>query len=116
MFKLKNYSDMEYAVWRYDGLEDDLAWIEIKLPEELAERDHHLAFGIPSASWVPEDVTLDLSVDHGIRLADAIPNSNSLLVVSEKLKAVLAGSGAAFEFFQVKLRNQRGRIVPEPYY
>ena len=107
---------MEYAVWRYEGLEDDLAWIEIKLPEELDARSHHLAFGIPSSSWFPEGVVLDLSADHGIRLADAVPNAHSLLVVSEKLKKVLENCGATFEFFEVKLRNQRGRMVPEPFF
>jgi hypothetical protein len=107
---------MEFAPWIHDATDQNLAWLYEKAPDILAPNSWRWYTGESLASWFPDDVTFDFSKNHGIQLADSIPNTQSCLVVSEKLKALLAVSGASFEFFPVKIRDRKKKVVPESYY
>jgi hypothetical protein len=86
---------MEYFPWEYDS-DPTFAWLKAKAPDVLAANSWKWFTSESLASWFPDEVTFELSKDHGIQLADSIPNTQSCLVVSEKLKALLAASGAPF--------------------
>jgi len=100
--------------WTEDEADPSLAWIT-KPPKALARQDWKLATGYPSASWVPADLVFDLAKDKGEKLADVIPTAVYLLVVSERLAALLQReSGARWETFPVKLRRER-KVLDAPY-
>jgi hypothetical protein len=107
---------VEFAPWVHDFVDENLARLKPKAPDVLAANSWRWYTGESLASWFPDDVTFELSKDHGIQLADSIPNTLSCLVVSAKLKALLASSGAQFEFFPVKICNHKKKIVAQPYY
>lgn len=107
---------MEYAVWRNDMADEDLAWISSDLPPELDDIDPDLSYGESVKNEFPDGIAIDLSEDHGIKLGDAIPNIHSMLFVGEKLKDILENSGAPFDFHPIRIRNQRQRIVKKKYY
>lgn len=107
---------MEYFPWEHDSDNENLAWLHEKEPDAVSEDSWRWTTGESIASWFPNDVTFDLSKNHGIELADSIPNTMQGLVISEKLKAVLAASGASFEFFPIKIRNHKMKVIPQPYF
>jgi hypothetical protein len=73
--------------------------------------------GVSVKHWFPTDTVFQLADHRGIKLTDSIPNTLLLLIVSEKLKGVLEEkSGTEIEFLPVRIRNQRGRLVPDPYF
>jgi len=61
---------------------------------------------------------LDLSLDYGgLKLSDNIANAVGVHIVSEKLKTILAEEcGETIDFYPVKIRNQKGRLVKSSYY
>ena len=74
-------------------------------------------FGESAARDVKDiDIVFDLSTDSGVKLADSIPNTSHVLVVSEPLRAVLAKTGDQIEFYPAHILNQKKRIVREPYF
>jgi len=100
--------------WSEDESDASLAWIT-KPPKALARQDWKLATGYPSASWVPADLLFDLDRGKGDKLADAIPTAVYLLVLSERLAALLTrDSGARMEKFPVRLRQGR-QTLDAPY-
>lgn len=107
---------MEYAVWRVDVSDKDTAWISFDFPDELSEVEPYICLGSSVTDRFPADIVVDLSSDHGTKLTDSVPNHHSLAFVSEKLKSILESCGEPFEFYPIKIRNQRQRIVKKPYY
>lgn len=107
---------MDYFPWEHDMSDENLGWLDDEDPAVLREDSWKWHTGKSIASWFPDDVTFKLSKDHGIQLPDSIPNTSSCLVVSEKLKAILASTGSPFEFFPVKIRNHKKKVVPNKYY
>jgi len=62
-------------------------------------------------------VIFDLSPDYGLKLVDYIPNVLGLHIISEKLKNILEYEcGESFDFYPVKIRNQKGRFVNRPFF
>jgi len=107
---------MDYLPWRHDRNDDGLAYI-VDLPESVDNDSFRILKEKSIASWWPEDITLDLSVDHGIKLSDNIANAEGVHIVSEKLKTILAEEcGETIDFYPVKIRNQKGRLVKKSYY
>jgi len=107
---------MEYYVLVNDDDDDGLAWIRTR-PDEIIKHAYLIQEEKSLADWWPDEVVYNLSPDRGIRVADYIPNVLGQHIVSEKLKQLLeAEAGASFDFYPVKLRNQKGRIVKNGYY
>lgn len=109
---------MTYYPWVNDDEDDSFAWISKKSDFLMQCMDSYLLReGVSVKSWFPTDTVFQLDDSHGIKLTDSIPNTLHLLIVSEKLKHALEEkSGAVIEFLPVKIRNQRGRVVQEPYF
>jgi hypothetical protein len=109
---------VKYYPWVEDDEDDSFAWITKDSDFLMHCMDSYLLYeGVSVKSWFPTDTVFQLDDDHGIRLADSIPNTLHLLIVSEKLKQVLGEkSGADIEFLPVHIRNHKGRIVKEPYF
>ncbi|HHI94431.1 MAG TPA: hypothetical protein ENK04_13120 [Gammaproteobacteria bacterium] len=107
---------MEYYVLVNDDDDEGLAWIRTR-PDEIIEHAYLIEEEKSLVNWWPDEVVYDISPDRGIRVADYIPNLLGQHIVSEKLKQLLeAEAGASFDFYPVKLRNQKGRIVKNHYY
>lgn len=109
---------MIFYPWVEDDEDDSFAWITRDSDFLMHCMDSYLLYeGVPVRSWFPTDTVFQLDDSHGIKLTDSVPNTLHLLIVSEKLKGVLKEkSGAEIEFLPVRVRNQRGRIVQEPYF
>jgi hypothetical protein len=108
---------MDYRPWLANEDDDSLAWIE-DAPDEIDEDTFRLFEGAPAKGWFPSGVVFDLEKDSGIKIADAIPNTLSLLILSQPLRdALLRELGPrAIEFLPVRLRNQKKKLVPGPYH
>ena len=107
---------MKYYPLVKDNRDNSFAWLSETLPEELRENSWKLMLGIPVKDWFPENVIFDLSVNDGIQLTDFIPSVHQIMVVSERLKDILQATGEDFEFFPVRIRNHKKRIVEKQYY
>ncbi|MCF6337696.1 MAG: hypothetical protein L3J84_07050 [Gammaproteobacteria bacterium] len=108
---------MEYFPWEHDESDDGLAYIE-DLPESIDDESFQIKEEKSIAGWWPEDVILDLSLDYGgLKLSDSIPNAVGVHIVSEKLKNILEEEcGETIDFYPVKIRNQKGRLIKKTYY
>lgn len=109
---------MRFYPWVNDDEDDSFAWIMKDSDFLMHCMDSYLLYeGVSVKHWFPTDTVFQLADDRGIKLTDSIPNTLRLLIVSERLKGVLEEkSGAEMEFLPVRLRNQRGRLVPDPYF
>ncbi len=108
---------MEYRPWLVEEDDDSLAWIEDQ-PDDLRGEKFRLFEGAPAKGWFPSGVIFDLEKDSGIKVADAIPNTLALLVLSQRLRdALLKELGPrVVEFLPVRVRNQKKKLVPGPYF
>lgn len=109
---------MKYYPWVEDDEDDSLAWIT-RTSSFLNDfqKSYELFKGISVQSWWPPDMVFQLSDDHGVKLTDSIPNTLNMNIVSERLKGLLVEkSGAEIEFLPVRIRNQKERMLDEPYY
>jgi len=107
---------MDYLPWEHDRNDDGLAYIA-RLPESIDNDSFRIKKEKSIAGWWPENVVLDLSLDHGLKLSDSIPNAVGVRIVSEKLKRILEEAcGETIDFYPVKIRNQKGRLVKKTYY
>ncbi|RKH26648.1 hypothetical protein D7Y13_20315 [Corallococcus praedator] len=80
-------------------------------------KEYELHEGISVQHWYPASVIFPLTENRGLELTDSVPNTLNLIIVSERLKRFLeANAGARMEFLPVQLRDQKGRLVPEPYF
>lgn len=109
---------MKYYPWIDDDEDDSLAWIMDRPRFTMDEPRWFEVFeGMSVRAWFKDGEVLQLSPDFGTRIADHVPNTSGLLVVSERLRGVLeASSGAAIEFLPVTLRDRNGRDVKKPYF
>lgn len=99
-----------------DDEDDSLAWIDRK-PPELEKKSWKLAEGVSSKDWFPDDVIFNLSEDDGIRLADFIPNTIHLMIISERLKKFFeSNTDENFEFFPIIILNQKKRKIKDNYF
>jgi len=107
---------MEYLPWVEDDEDEALAWI-ISKPAELEGDSYQIHEKSSIRAWWPDEVTFDLSPDYGVKVCDFIPTVLGLHIISEKLKKILESEcGEGFDFYPVKIRNQKGRLVKKPYY
>lgn len=109
---------MSYYPWVEDDEDDSLAWLDSARKEELDGKEYLLNEGVPCKDWFPEGLVLDLAKDGGSKLADSIPNTWSLLVVSAKLKGLLEKHAPKnpIEFLPVRLRTPRKKVLEAPYF
>ncbi len=105
----------EYYCWVNDRTADSYAGLD-GLPNELEEHYWKLTDGVSSKDWFPESVIFDLDPNEGIKIADSIPNTKLLKVVSEKLKNILVEYSDDFEFYPVAIRNARGKLVKKSFF
>ncbi len=107
---------MDYLPWTHDEDDEGLAYIT-DLPESVDDDSFQILEEESIASWWPEEIVLDLSLDYGIKVSDNIANAVGVHIVSEKLKQILAEEcGKTIDFYPVKIRNQKGRFIKNPYY
>ena len=108
---------MDYYPWLVDDEDESFAW-NMDTPRELMEKDYLLHRGSSCRDWFPEGLVFDLSRDHGAKLTDCIPNTDSFLIVSEKLKELLETHAPddPIEVLPVRLRNPRKKLVAAPYF
>lgn len=105
-----------YLPWVH-SFEPALAWIGDPMPDEIDPVCDKLMFGKPAAKKLADvDIELGLSADHGVALADSLPNTWNMYVVSGRLRDALAGTGEPIEFVPVRIRNHKGRLVKQPYF
>lgn len=104
-----------YAPW-VDSRKPEFAWLHDRDPPELKGFSFKLSYGVPVGKSFPGDVVFDLSPSGGVFLADSVPNTSSLYVVSERLRALLEKASDRFEFHRVRIRNHKGRIEKAPYF
>jgi hypothetical protein len=104
-----------YLPW-VPSLEPNLAWLG-ELPEVLSPVLHKVMFGDSAAKQLADaEIVFELSPDHGVKLADSIPNTWSLLAVSEPLREALAKTEERIEFYPMRIRDLKGRITKKPYF
>lgn len=82
---------------------------------------HLLRFGESMKDNFPAEASMamDRETPKEIGLADALWNTSSLLVVSDKFKSILEGIPGALqenEILSVKIINHKGRPVKDPYF
>jgi len=107
---------MKYLGWLHELDDDSLAQVR-RDSDDLEGKNYLLTAGVPLASLFSSTVTYQLSDEHGIKLADSIPNLLGVCFVSETLKTVLAReTGNAIEYLPVQLRDPKGRTVSSRYY
>lgn len=109
---------MNYFPWLEDDEDSSLAWLNY-VPNALRDlpEEFELHRGIPVQRWFPRDVTFPMAQDRGIELADSLPNALNLIFVSERMKGFLQErSGARIEFLPIRVKDQKKRLVPGPYY
>lgn len=107
---------MDYLPWIDDRNDDGLACITDRF-EAIGKNDFRILKEESIHTWWPDEVIFDLSPDYGVKLVDYIPNVLGLHIISEKLKNILNDEcGESFDFYPVKIRNQKGRLVNKPYY
>jgi hypothetical protein len=83
------------------------------------EDDYELLEGISRINGFPEDAYFNMDDDfpRNLQLEDFLLNENSLLVISDRLKAFLEAKKLKNnEFLPVHVVNHKGRKVREPYY
>jgi len=103
---------MNYYPWEHD---EDLAVIS-RIPASINDHFWKLHEGISCQGWFPEEVLFEVDPNRGIKLADSIPNSLNLYIVSEKLCEILAAADTSFEFLEVGILNTKGKNVGKKYY
>jgi hypothetical protein len=107
-----------YYVWSNNDEKPEYAWV-IDLPKFMVTwKDGYLADeGVPLSEIIPTDRVFELDKTRGSVLPHSIPNACGVLLVSEALRGFLEKeSGASFEFIPVQVKNQRGRVLKEPYF
>jgi hypothetical protein len=108
-------ADRIYAPW-VPSFEPSLAWLA-DVPDALEPVRHKVAFGESAENDLREvEIVSELSPDHGIKLADSVPNTWSMLVVSDPLRAVLEKTSVKIEFYSIRIRDLKGRLVKKPYF
>jgi hypothetical protein len=78
-----------------------------------------LTEGTPLGSLYPPKLELTLSKDGGDLITDFIDNIHSVVIVSEKAKAILEQAGLGndkVEFLPFTLKDRKRKKVPEPYF
>ncbi|PTL75619.1 imm11 family protein [Vitiosangium sp. GDMCC 1.1324] len=109
---------VSYYPWVNDDEDESFAWLDSYRKEELEGRGYLLKEGVPCKEWFPEGLIFDLSKERGSKLADSIPNTSALLVVSAKLKGILERDTPkdSIEFLSVRLRTPRKKVLDAPYF
>ncbi|UII34668.1 hypothetical protein LVD17_12700 [Fulvivirga ulvae] len=87
-----------------------------KCSELLEGRRYNLSWGIQSKDWMLEKMEFQLDPDSGVKITDSIPNTLGLKIVSEKLKLILEETALNIEFFEVDIRDAKGKLVESTYY
>lgn len=108
---------MPYYVWTEDDEDDGWARID-QPPADIKQNKWKLNEGESAKDWFPPEVEFQLSKDYGVKLADSIPNTIWLYIVSEHLKNAIEAQikPEDVEFFPVQIRNQKKRTVDKSYY
>lgn len=107
---------MDFFPW-VDSYDESFARIADLIPPELDE--HSWMFNgnnKPLGEVFPEDLVFDLSRDGGKKLGDFIPNTDNMLIVSDRLKEILEQRSSDFEFYRISIRNHKKRIEKKQYY
>jgi hypothetical protein len=107
-----------YYVWIGNTFADKYARVT-ELPEFIVnwKRMNLLDEGVPLTDVIPPDRVFELNRASRGALGEFVPNTSRVLLVSEALKAFLEQrSGVRIEFIPATLRNQRGRMLKEPYF
>ena len=105
---------MDYFPWEKD-LDEALASIN-STPDNISDQHWKLTEGISCKDWFPEEVEYQLDPTSGVKIADSVPNSLGIIICSEKLKSILEKRCSEFEFFPIKLRNAKKKIVSKKYF
>ena len=111
-----NKKSMNYYAWTRIKTDNSLGVVR-KDPDVIRKKMYRLHKGISGKNWFPDDVEFELAPNNGMKLADAIPNTALIWILSEKLRTILEEkSGADFEFFPVKIRDRKGHLVKKDYF
>ena len=107
---------MEYYPWLVEDEDDSLAGI-FDFPRIIEKKGYLLNIGVSVKEWFPDDLVIDFDKSKGDKLSDSIPNYSTKMVISAKLKSILEEkSDAQFEYFPVRLRNKKNKLIEEPYF
>jgi len=106
-----------YYVWTHD---DDAryAWV-LNLPEFMVtwKEGYLVEEGVPLSAIMPTRRVFQLDQTRGTMLTDSIPNVCGILLVSKELRTFLErSSGADWEFLPARVKNARGRLLPQPIF
>jgi hypothetical protein len=106
-----------FYLWTDDDEDESLAPI-LRAPHDLVEhpKEHLLHAGVKVADLFPA-LTFDLEDGPGVKMGDHIPNALGLLLVSERLKAVLeARADAEIEYIPIAVRDRNKRPSRKRYF
>ncbi|MFH0924052.1 MAG: DUF1629 domain-containing protein [bacterium] len=109
---------MKYYVWIHDLYDQTLVRItDLPFSEsQYGEWNKLVDEGIPSKKSFPKNVIFEINLNYGIKIADSLPNTINCFIVSENLKNILDEASGDYEFFSIKLRDYKGKIIEYPYY
>lgn len=89
-----------------------------EVPESLRPKMWRIGKGLPMEHRYPPDVVLKMDGGHkGLVVPDLVSNTESIALVSSKLKGLLEQhSGARIEFLPVSIANHKGRVAAKDYF
>ncbi len=90
-------------------------WARLVRNLDFAKQDWRVADGEPATGFVPDDLTFDVDPQFGVEFGDVLPNTFNARVMSARMADAISALGVRLERFPVRIRNARGRVVPEPY-
>ncbi len=89
-----------------------------EVPDSLRPKKWRISKGLPMEDRFPPGVVLGMDDGYkGLLVPDLVSNPLRMLVVSSRLKALLAQhSGARIEFLPVSISNHKGRVAAKDYF
>ena len=108
---------MEFLIWEEND-DQEYGWLTVNGPDEINKTVSKAVFGISMLSCYPnEEMVWDLDKKKGKLVADAVNGYVDIKVVSTRFREYLEKeSGAEFEFYPLRIRDHRGRVLPEQYW
>jgi hypothetical protein len=106
-----------YALETMPLHDEDLCFLQ-KLPTEIEATEFKIAMGIPIADEYPDDVRMYMDDEYpGLKLPDLVGNTQSFLIVSERVKEVIERLNTApTEYLRLSIYNHKKRLHSAAYW
>lgn len=95
--------------------DDHLAELD-SYPDSINRKAYLLLDGVQCKEWFPDDVAFSMDESEGM-VADSIPNSLRLFIITEKVKTILEKSiSEEVEYLSVKILDHEKNVIESNYY